>query len=173
LYGLFTENGPFIVSADGRTISENKYTWNKKYNIMYIDNPVGVGFSFTDSPSGYSVSTERDVADNMWTFLQQFYVIFPEFKSTPLFISGESYGGKYTPAIAYRIHENNKKHPQIHVPLKGLSIGDGAMDPITQMTGYSDLLYYTGFADDNERWQMKEIESQIVDQIGGGVCVNP
>jgi carboxypeptidase C (cathepsin A) len=44
----------------------------------------------------------------------------------------ESYGGKYCPSTAYKIHQMNQQVPAAQkIQLKGMSIGDGAMDPIT------------------------------------------
>lgn len=51
MFGLFNENGPFIVSANG-TLSLREYSWNREFALLYIDNPVGTGFSFTRHEMG-------------------------------------------------------------------------------------------------------------------------
>jgi vitellogenic carboxypeptidase-like protein len=73
--------------------------------VIYIDNPVGTGFSFTDS-GGYC-QNETQVGEDLYTALQQFFLLFPELQKNDLFVAGESYGGKYIPVIAYTIQQRN------------------------------------------------------------------
>lgn len=139
LFGLFTENGPFFVNEDQRTIRsistflfsfffnylslcfcvpicflffflfcdlENPYSWHLKYNLLFIDNPVGTGFSFTD-PDGYCKNISQ-TADQLYIGLKQFYQLFPWLQENSFFITGESFAGKYIPAIGNKIYEENK-----------------------------------------------------------------
>lgn len=39
LFGLFEENGPFVVDKDG--VKQRKYRWSQNHHVLYIDNPVG------------------------------------------------------------------------------------------------------------------------------------
>ena len=66
LYGLFLEHGPFRVGPAG-TLSRRRLTWASKYNVIYIDQPVGTGFSFTDSDEGH-VKNQTDVARDLYEF---------------------------------------------------------------------------------------------------------
>ena len=50
--------------------------------------------------------------------------------NTPLYLTGESYCGRYIPNIAKYILDENKKMPAIIIPLKGIAIGDGWTDPV-------------------------------------------
>ena len=52
MYGLFSENGPYVC-VDGK-VSPRKYSWSRQYNLLYIDNPVGAGYSFTERDEGYA-----------------------------------------------------------------------------------------------------------------------
>lgn len=61
--------------------------------MLYIDQPVGTGFSFTDSEKGYA-KNQDDVARDLYNFMQQFYKMFPELLQNELYITGESYAGK-------------------------------------------------------------------------------
>ena len=62
MYGLFKENGPFLIGWDPKsqkpTLLNNIYSWTKNHNMLYIDNPVGTGFSFSES-GGYPDSDEK------------------------------------------------------------------------------------------------------------------
>ncbi|PIO55419.1 serine carboxypeptidase [Teladorsagia circumcincta] len=47
LEGLFLENGPFRIGKDGKTITRNPYAWNQFANVLYLESPVGVGYSYS------------------------------------------------------------------------------------------------------------------------------
>ena len=111
MYGLLKENGPFIADVDktGRPfIRSNPYRWSANHSVLYIDNPVGTGFSFTDHLDAYPKVVEESTED-LFLFLQQFLKMFPELQQCQFFPFGESYAGKYVPALAHRIHTENKK----------------------------------------------------------------
>ena len=91
LFGLFSEMGPFDASANLNLVPR-KASWNTKYAMLFIDNPVGAGFSFTETDAGYCKDSKGCVASNLYSLLQQFYVVFPEMAKVQLFITGESYG---------------------------------------------------------------------------------
>lgn len=195
MYGLFGENGPLALAEDGSTLQMRDVTWTSNYNVMYIDNPVGTGFSYTEQASGF-VTNQVEVGQDLLSFMYQFYELYPQFQKVPLYITGESYAGKYVPAFSYAIHQANAAHAAyiasspledgfVHVagqhcsrsaapfnlpngqpfPLAGLSIGDGMMDPITQVPGYGDYLYGLSLIDQEQRDYMTEVENKIVGLI--------
>ena len=53
------------------------------------------GFSFTDSDEGYA-QNESDVGTDLYNMMTQFYQLFPELLRNKLFITGESYAGKFS-----------------------------------------------------------------------------
>jgi len=80
-------------------------------------------------------------------------------------VTGESYAGKYVPAISFKIHKMNKVS-EMKIPLRGLAIGDGLSDPIHQMS-YGAFLFQTGLVDENDRDAMKgmsKITKQYIKQ---------
>jgi carboxypeptidase C (cathepsin A) len=100
---LFAENGPCKVNKEGTDTTPNPYSWHKKANVMWIDQPSGVGFS-----TGIGTRNEAGVAANMYTFFTIFYKEFPQYLNTPLYLFGESYAGHYVPAIS-RFSKNTSK----------------------------------------------------------------
>lgn len=102
LYGLFTENGPLRVRKG--KFERRKYNWALSHHVIYIDNPVGTGFSFTNDPKGYCMD-EIQVGEQLYSTLTQFFQLFPELQPNKFFVTGESYGGKYVPALAYTIQK--------------------------------------------------------------------
>ncbi|GFX54239.1 probable serine carboxypeptidase CPVL [Trichonephila clavipes] len=89
LFGFFVENGPYTLDAN-MTATIRDYHWAKNFQIIFVDNPVGTGFSFTDHPKGY-VTNEEEMADDMYEFLQQFFTVFYEYRNNEFYITGESY----------------------------------------------------------------------------------
>jgi vitellogenic carboxypeptidase-like protein len=149
LFGLFVENGPLVVAKDG-SVSRREITWNKEYHMLYIDNPVGTGFSFTNESGGYAVD-ETEVGINLYRALTQFFTVFSDYVGSDFYVTGESYAGKYVPAIAYRIHLENQGNPKVKINLKGVAIGDGLVDPVNMFGGYGDLMFQFGLVDENEK----------------------
>jgi vitellogenic carboxypeptidase-like protein len=149
LFGLFVENGPFYVTKDAQ-IMKRAVTWNSEYAMLYIDNPVGTGFSFTDNDSGYSTD-EIQVASNLFNCLEQFFTVFAEYQKNEFYISGESYAGKYVPATAYHIHlANMEPSTKIKLNLKGILVGDGWTDPVNMVASYAPLMMQYGIVCENE-----------------------
>jgi vitellogenic carboxypeptidase-like protein len=142
LFGLFTEIGPIYIDGN-ENIQLRNTSWNKNYHLLFIDNPVGTGFSFTDDSQGYAQSQD-DVARDLYSALTQFFQIFSEYATNPFYVTGESYAGKYVPSITYRIHvENQNPRVKVRINLKGMTIGNGLCDPLNQ-NNYGDFLYQVG-----------------------------
>ncbi|KAG8227812.1 hypothetical protein J437_LFUL010970 [Ladona fulva] len=161
LFGLFTENGPFFISKK-LYLKSRKYSWSNTHSVLYIDNPVGTGYSFTDDDRGYS-RNETSVGENLYSCLLQFFKMFPEIQRNEFFVTGESYAGKYVPAISYTIHEKNPK-AKMHINLKGFAIGNGLSDP-EHMLKYSSYLYQHGLIDSHVRDIFSTKESEAVKLI--------
>ena len=51
MFGLFAEMGPFNSNATLKLV-KREAAWTSKYAMLFIDNPVGAGFSFTTSGRG-------------------------------------------------------------------------------------------------------------------------
>ena len=91
--GLFVENGPYSVTQN-LDLNIRATGWNNLYNMLYIDQPVGTGFSFTGNDAGYANNNE-ELASDLYEFMIQFYTMFPYLVANELYFVGESYAGKY------------------------------------------------------------------------------
>ncbi|CAJ1335036.1 unnamed protein product [Effrenium voratum] len=136
---LFAENGPCKVSKDGQSTYTNPHSWHNAANVIWVDQPAGVGFS-----TGIGTHNEKGVADNMFVFLQKFFQEFPQYQKTKFFVFGESYAGHYVPAITHRIWSGNKASEGLHIPLAGLAIGNGLTDPLEQYKWYPEMAHFGG-----------------------------
>jgi cathepsin A (carboxypeptidase C) len=129
---LFYENGPYQFEADGQTLKSNPHSWNSNANLLYVDQPVGTGFSHADVT--HMVTNEDEVADNMATFMQKFLEQFPQLQGRDFYITGESYAGHYIPAISHAFQFKYKD--QLKLNFKGMAIGNGLVDPLIQYPQY-------------------------------------
>ncbi|KAK7080870.1 hypothetical protein SK128_028085 [Halocaridina rubra] len=161
LFGLFAEHGPFNVDENLHLVPRD-YAWTRTHNVIYIDNPAGTGFSFTDKEEGYA-RNQTDVGRDLYAALIQFFQLFPELQRNDFYVTGESYAGKYVPALTYTIHQNNP-NATLKINLKGMAIGDGLCDPVS-MTDYGDFLYQIGLIDDIDLQYFKEQSSLAVKYI--------
>jgi len=160
LFGKFTEIGPFGIGTNGAVMPRST-TWNQHFHLLFLDNPVGVGFSFTESESGF-VSDQKQIGSDLHAALVQFFQLFPSLRANDFYVTGESYAGKYVPACAYTVHEQNKVTPAAErINLQGIAIIDGAMDPPAQFQGFGDLLWHLGMADETERKQFQAYEAKM------------
>ncbi|KAF7288076.1 hypothetical protein GWI33_000129 [Rhynchophorus ferrugineus] len=114
------------VTNEGK-LERRNISWTKNHSILYIDQPVGTGFSFTHD--GYA-ENQTIISKHLCSALTQFFKLFPEIQKNSFFIAGESYAGKYIPALGYAIKQNEIC---THINLQGLIIGNGLIDPENQM----------------------------------------
>jgi cathepsin A (carboxypeptidase C) len=141
LEGLFTENGPYRVSPDGTELSYDEYSWNSLANVLYLESPAGVGFSYQDN-NDYK-SNDFDTFKFNFEALKQFFVKFPQFKKHKFYITGESYAGVYIPTLATRILSDNSSG----INLKGIAIGNGMFDPKIFATSRLRFAHYHALID--------------------------
>ncbi|KAL4712861.1 hypothetical protein ACJJTC_011931 [Scirpophaga incertulas] len=166
LFGLFSEIGPFIVNKENK-LEEIMYSWGKNHSLLFIDNPVGTGYSFTNDSRGYAKS-HTDVGVDLYAGLQQFLTIFPELRQAPLTITGESYAGKYIPALGVKILRNkNDKQP---INMQGLAMGNAWSDPVTLMK-LSKVSREVGLLDDRIADLLETLEMTIEEWIKNGELV--
>ncbi|CAA2984035.1 serine carboxypeptidase-like 40 [Olea europaea subsp. europaea] len=137
-YGAMQELGPFRVKSDGKTLFKNKYAWNYAANLLFLESPAGVGFSYSNTTSDYEKSGDRITANDNYIFLLNWLERFPEYKNRDFYISGESYAGHYVPQLAHTILYNNKKVNKNVINLKGIIIGNAVINDETDRRGMYD-----------------------------------
>uniref|UniRef100_G3MPD5 Carboxypeptidase n=1 Tax=Amblyomma maculatum TaxID=34609 RepID=G3MPD5_AMBMU len=137
LFGQFLQNGPLGVNSIGKLFNRS-HTIQKHVNILYVDVPVGAGFSFTKNKTAYASSLE-DVTSAMKEFLRQFLCLFPEYTNRDFYVAGESYAGRYSVAIAY----NFLTAPNDFAPVKlqGVVAGVPFVAPVFDVFDSSNFLY--------------------------------
>lgn len=121
--GAFTELGPFFPSGDGRGLRRNKMSWNKASNLLFVESPAGVGWSYSNTTSDYNAG-DASTAMDMHFFMMNWYEKFPEYKSRDLFLAGESYAGHYIPQLAIALLDHNEHSKGFKLNIKGVAIGN-------------------------------------------------
>jgi carboxypeptidase C (cathepsin A) len=100
MLGFMQENGPRMINDSETYIENNPYPWNKRANVIWLESPAGVGYSYAGTEADLSTNDMVQSQDAL-TALLAWYEKFPEFKSNKLFVSGESYGGIYVPYLSW------------------------------------------------------------------------
>ncbi|KAK0407393.1 hypothetical protein QR680_019175 [Steinernema hermaphroditum] len=159
LMGLLTEQGPFRPNPDGKTLFENVYSWNKGYNMIFLEGPRGVGFSYQDP----NVSNDTTYNDNLsaidyYNALLDFFTVYPELLERDFYVTGESYGGVYVPTLVQHILQ--EQNPSF-ANFKGFVVGNGLMSSIQNVRSLPDYMYFHGMVG-SEEW------NQLA-----GCCKNP
>ncbi|KAG5072098.1 hypothetical protein JHK86_007309 [Glycine max] len=140
--GAFTEHGPFVTNQ-GEAIEKNQYSWNKEANILYLESPAGVGFSYSLNLSFYKTLNDEITARDSLVFLRRWFAKFPEYKNRDFYITGESYGGHYVPQLAELIIKS-----KVNFNLKGIAIGNPLLDFDTDMNAVDEYYWSHGIISD-------------------------
>lgn len=132
LTGLFFELGPSSIGEDIKP-HYNPYSWNSNATVIFLDQPVNVGYSYSSSSVSNTVAAGKDV----YAFLQLFFKQFPEYveNGQKFHIAGESYAGHYIPVFATEI----LSHPKRNFNLTSVLIGNGLTDPLSQYPFYEPM----------------------------------
>ncbi|KAL2421463.1 Carboxypeptidase Y-like protein A [Exophiala dermatitidis] len=137
LTGLFLELGPARINEKLELVP-NPYSWNDNASVIFLDQPVNVGYSYSSSSVSNTVAAGKDV----YALLTLFFEQFPEYAKQDFHIAGESYAGHYIPVFATEILSHKKNN----INLKSVLIGNGLTD------GYTQYAYYRPMACGDGGW---------------------
>jgi carboxypeptidase C (cathepsin A) len=117
LLGLFKMHGPVTFPSTSKKPQRNPYSWTRGANVVYVDQPIGTGFSTGTSDNANM--DRNNAAVVKW--LDSFFNVFPEMRSKKIHLMGESYAGLFLPYIAKEIQAQK---PTLKAKLSSLSLGD-------------------------------------------------
>ncbi|XP_071722918.1 serine carboxypeptidase-like 45 [Rutidosis leptorrhynchoides] len=168
-YGAFIEHGPFKVKGGG--LINNDYSWNRAANILYLESPAGVGFSYSKNQSFYSKLNDDVTARDASLFLTRWFGIFSKYKKNDLYLAGESYAGHYVPQLAQLILGSSFN-------LKGIALGNPLLDFETDFS-FRDKYYWShGMISDptynlmNRRCPSSEYYKQLITSGGSTASID-
>ncbi|KAG2668751.1 hypothetical protein I3760_14G005500 [Carya illinoinensis] len=153
-YGAMQELGPFRVHSDGKTLFANRFAWNKAANVLFLESPAGVGFSYSNTTSEYETRGDTNTAEDNYAFLVNWLERFPQYKNRPFYIAGESYAGHYVPQLAHIILHHNKKATKAIINLKGIIIGNAVINEETDNRGMYDFLASHALVTDEDAYNV-------------------
>ncbi|TVY83522.1 Pheromone-processing carboxypeptidase kex1 [Lachnellula suecica] len=170
--GALMEIGPYRLGdqSKGPVLEYNDGSWDEFANVMFVDNPVGTGFSFVDTDS--YVRELPEMADQFVKFLEKWFALFPEYEHDDIYLAGESYAGQHIPYIARAMLDRNKAGAAHPWNLKGMLIGNGWISPDEQYKAYLSFAYERGLVE-RDSDIAKRLESQQaiclkeLNQVGG------
>ncbi|XP_036409196.1 retinoid-inducible serine carboxypeptidase [Megalops cyprinoides] len=140
-FGNFEEIGPL-----DRDLAPRNTTWIQAASVMFVDNPVGTGYSYTDTEDALTKDVAMVAAD-MMVLLKNFFATKTEFHSVPFYIFSESYGGKMAAAIALELTKAIEART-IKCNFAGVALGDSWISPLDSVLTWGPYLYSTSLLDD-------------------------
>ncbi|CAK9144394.1 unnamed protein product [Ilex paraguariensis] len=143
--GALSENGPF--RPNGEVLVRNEYSWNREANMLYLETPIGVGFSYSTVSSSYEAVNDKITARDNLVFLNRWFRKFPQYRNRSLFITGESYAGHYIPQLAELMVQFNKKEKLFN--LKGMALGNPVLEFVTDFNSRAEFFWSHGLISDS------------------------
>ncbi|XP_065898511.1 retinoid-inducible serine carboxypeptidase-like isoform X2 [Dysidea avara] len=152
-FGNFVEIGPLDIN-----LVQRNTTWAQSANILFVDNPVGTGFSYVTSKNLLTTSVV-EISLDLLAFLKQWYQDHQQYHDMPFYIFSESYGGKMTAAFGSLLITAIKEG-RIKCDFKGVALGDSWISPIDSVTSWGPVLYANSLINIKE---LKELNSMATD----------
>mmetsp|Transcript_10802 Transcript_10802/g.15819 ORF Transcript_10802/g.15819 Transcript_10802/m.15819 type:complete len:754 (+) Transcript_10802:34-2295(+) len=190
MIGMFEQNGPFRCEPIDKVTKIKKIkkfdqSWIHHANMLYIDQPVGAGYSIVDDSTNNGAKSATEAAIDLIKFFKIWLeikvgnkAIFSKFKNRDFYVAGESYAGKYIPSLMYEFDK-----PETKLPLNwvGTLIGNGMMKPTIQYNVYADHAYAFGIHFEKDYINMtksfsichQRVKDKLFDQETEDYCQGP
>ncbi|KAK2433828.1 serine carboxypeptidase [Trifolium repens] len=159
--GNFEEVGPLDTNLKPRNS-----TWLLKADLLFVDNPVGTGYSFVEDQKLF-VKTDDEAATDLTTLLIKLFNNNEKLQKSPLYIVAESYGGKFAVTLglsALKAIEDKK----LKLTLGGVALGDSWISPEDFVFSWGPLLKDLSRIDDNGLEKSNSIAERIKKQLEDG-----
>lgn len=173
LDGFLYEHGPFEIDDDAE-LSLRTHRWSRLGHMLYLESPVGVGFSSADDTATYTKNNDDTAANDNLLALERFFELFPALRRNDFFLTGESYAGIYVPTLAEAIVKATQAGTWTGAPLRGIAVGNGCTGSEVGICGWgpqgdaylNQYLLQTAFISSNLKEQIHakcDFESAIED----------
>ncbi|KAJ3102809.1 Cell death protease [Phlyctochytrium planicorne] len=184
--GLFMEHGPFRVldptDTEEETLDQfdigdnekekemprlvvNPYSWHRHTTMVFLDQPVGTGYSLEGEENKVADLTMDKIVEGFVGALDGLMKVWPEFRKYDLYLSGESFAGVYVPHFASMLIKRGDADVTKRYRLKGLAIGNGALDPLRQYTSYTDFALKHNIINSTIADQQRPLERECTEQL--------
>nr|XP_043628583.1 serine carboxypeptidase-like 51 [Erigeron canadensis] len=159
--GNFEEVGPL-----DSFLKPRNSTWLRKADLLFVDNPVGTGYSYVEDEK-LLVKTDEEAATDLTTLLIEIFNGNETLQKSPLYIVAESYGGKYAVTLglsALKAIEDKK----LKLILGGIVLGDSWISPEDFVISWGPLLKDVSRIDENGLAEANGLVEKIKQQIANG-----
>ncbi|XP_041073047.1 retinoid-inducible serine carboxypeptidase [Carcharodon carcharias] len=160
-FGNFMEIGPFDTDLNPRNSS-----WVKAASLLFVDNPVGAGYSYTTNADAFAKDLTTVVTD-MMILLKEFFKMKPEFQNIPFYIFSESYGGKMAAAISLELIKAAQLN-EIKCHFAGVALGDSWISPLDSVLSWGPYLYSISLLDDQGLVEVNSYAEEVKAAIEAG-----
>ncbi|KAJ8721620.1 hypothetical protein PYW07_002395 [Mythimna separata] len=152
--GMF---GPYDINFNRRQDS-----WINRYNLLFIDAPLGTGFS-RPLTNDQIPKTPEENAEHLALTLESFYTVHEGYKGTPLYIFGQAHGAQLALALAANLYQKDIKH----INLRGVVLGNAIISPALAMTKLGFYLEELGYIDANGRDAIETLSKETTQLVQG------
>lgn len=152
--GVFEQLGPVDIEGKARA-----WNWVQHMNVLFIDSPVGTGFSYVE-PHGRYATTNRRIAKDLVALMVGFLQQHEEFREVPLHIFSESYGGKMAPEFALELYLA-KQRDELQCQLMSVVVGNPWTSPLDSTLSYAPYLLQMGIVDHDGYRNISRVAAQI------------
>lgn len=160
-FGNFEEIGP--LNSD---LKPRRTTWLQAASLLFVDNPVGTGFSYVNTSDAYAKDLAV-VASDMMVFLKTFFDSHSEFQTVPFYIFSESYGGKMAAGISLELYKAVKQGT-IKCNFSGVALGDSWISPVDSVLSWGPYLYSMSLLDDVGLAEVSAIAEKVLAAVNSG-----
>ncbi|XP_015117784.1 retinoid-inducible serine carboxypeptidase [Diachasma alloeum] len=150
--GNFVEIGPIDMNGNPRNT-----TWVNDYNVLFIDAPVGAGFSHVDSSQGFNTE-DSAITEDVVSVIKFFLKLFPKYQTVPTYIVGQSYGAKVAVNVAWEL---NRGFQNFEHNVKGVGLGGPAISSLDILQAVPSFAFHLGFIDAKQRDAVQEVVDKV------------
>ncbi|KAL2937473.1 Serine carboxypeptidase-like 51 [Bienertia sinuspersici] len=162
--GNFQEVGPLDTDLNPRNS-----TWLKKADLLFVDNPVGTGYSYVEDKA-LVVKSDEEAGDDLTELLKEIFNKNVKLQKSPLYVVAESYGGKFAVTLGLAAHRAIRAG-QLKLKLGGIALGDTWISPQDFVSSWGSLLKDVSRIDDEGFQQANSLAEKIKQQIQkGAIC---
>lgn len=160
-FGNFEEIGPLDTQLKPRNT-----TWLQWASLLFVDNPVGTGFSYVNTTDAYAKDLDT-VASDMMVLLKSFFDCHKEFQTVPFYIFSESYGGKMAAGISVELYKAVQQGT-IKCNFSGVALGDSWISPVDSVLSWGPYLYSMSLLDNQGLAEVSNIAEQVLNAVNKG-----
>nr|GMC78480.1 serine carboxypeptidase-like 18 isoform X1 [Ipomoea batatas] len=174
-YDVLLKQGPFTINyanstGDIPSLELNPYAWTKVANIIFLDQPVGAGFSYAKTWEASRCSDTLS-AQYAYSFLIKWFLDHPKFLSNPLYIAGDSYAGIIIPQIVQRIYDGLESGIEPRLNIKGYVEGNPMTDKYADYNNRVVYAHRVGLLSDNLYESTKvSCDGHYIDEPQNAAC---